>query len=137
MKYSLIFASMFLVASPVLANAKDGTVSAAEGWNNSAGFQTSYDKLTKSVIAELIEKKENGFYDGFDQHNAFTTNIGAQTTTIGAQTIFNDSELDNVFVTTTNCGEVSSITSVDSSGTNQSTTTGAACEITTTNANNN
>jgi cytidine deaminase len=124
-----------LFTLPVTANANDGESTASKNWNNSAAFQTSYDKLTKSVIAELIEKQDNGFYDGFDQYNTY--HIGAQTTTIGAQTIFNDSDLDHVFVTTTNCGETSSITSVESSGTNQSTATGATCEVTTSNANNN
>lgn len=127
MKYSFIVASILIFTLPAIATANDGSVSAAEGWNNSAGFQTSYDKLTKSIIAELIEKKENGFYDGFDQYNIY--NIGAQTTTIGAQTIFNDSELDNVFVTTVNCGETSSITSVDSSGTNSIEANDVTCTV--------
>ena len=137
MKYSPIIASIILFTLPAVAVAGDGTVSAAEGWNNSAGFQTSYDRLTKSINAELMAKKENGYYDGFNQHNTYITNIGAQTTTVGAQTIFQNSNLDNVFVTTTNCGEVSNITSVDTSGTNQSTSTGASCRVKTTNANNN
>ncbi len=137
MKYLTIVAPLLLITLPSLAAAKDGTVSAAAGWNNSAGFQTSYDILTKSIIAELIEKKENGYYDGFNQHNTFITNIGAQTTTIGAQTIFNGNQLDHIFVNTTNCGAVSSITSVETSGEHTSTSGETSCTVTTDNAYNN
>ena len=139
MKYSILILSALLLTISAVASAKDGSVSAAEGWNDSAGFQTSYDKLTKSVIAELIEKKENGFYDGFSQYNTY--NIGAQTTSIGAQTIFTESKLDNVFITTNNCGEIVSSTTTDSTSinknsTNTSTTNGAPCRVRVNNASN-
>ncbi|WP_340150133.1 hypothetical protein [uncultured Sneathiella sp.] len=129
MNYSLIFAIIISLTLPSLAAAKDGTVTAAEGWNNSAGFQTSYDILTKSIIAELIEKKENGFYDGFDQNNTFITNIGAQTNTIGAQTIFNGGTHGSVSVTTTNCGDTASIASSDSSGSNHIEAHDVTCTV--------
>ncbi|MDF2366454.1 hypothetical protein [Sneathiella sp.] len=141
MKYSFIAASILLFTLPAIATARDGTATAAANWNDSTHFQTSYDILTKSAIAELIEKKEGGFYDGWNQYNSYITNIGAQTTTIGSQTVFTDSNLDNVFVTPVNCGEIVSSTSVDSPATNEdstniSSTIGAPCQVQVNNASN-
>ncbi|MAL80042.1 MAG: hypothetical protein CMN55_13180 [Sneathiella sp.] len=134
-KITLAAAAIFL-ALPLLAQAKDGTVTAAVGWNNSAGFQTSYDISSKAAIADLIEKKENGYYDQWKRPINYNTYIGAQVTTIGAQTIFQDSNLDNVIVTTTNCGEVVSATSVKSADSNQINVTGSGCNVTTNNMSN-
>jgi len=136
MKYFIILFSLILFTLPSLAIAKDGTVTAAEGWSNSAGFQTSYDILTKSIIAELIEKKENGFYNGWNQNNSFITNIDSQSTTVGSQTIFNGSTLENVVVTTTNCGDSSNITSIDSEGSNSVTGSETTCAVENNNATN-
>ena len=136
MKKSIAMASLIFLSLPALAMARDGTMSAAAAWGNNAYFQSSYDIMTKAAIAELMAKKENGYYDGWDQNTTYITNIGAQTTTIGAQTIFQDSELSNVFVSTTSCGEITSVTTVDSSDQNTITANGASCEVKTKNAKN-
>lgn len=44
--------------------------------NRAWQFQTSADKANKSVVLDLIERKQGGFYDGFNTYN--TTNIGTQ-----------------------------------------------------------
>ena len=43
-------------------------------------FDTSADKANKAVVADLIEKKRGGYYDGFDSTTTVysTTNIGSQ-----------------------------------------------------------
>ena len=133
MKKITFAAALLLLALPVQAAAKDGTVTAAVGWNNSAGFQTSYDISVKAALADLIERKENGYYDQWERPASYTTYIGAQTTTIGAQTIFQNSNLDHVIVTTTNCGEVVSATSVQSANSTDIGVTGAGCNVTTNN----
>lgn len=126
-------AALLLLALPTQPQAKDGTVTAAVGWNNSAGFQTSYDISIKAALADLIEKKENGYYDQWKRPINYNSFIGAQTTTIGAQTLFQNSNLNNVIVTTTNCGEVVSSTSVNSSDSKETTVTGSGCNVTTNN----
>ena len=136
MSYFKVFIITIIISIPYIVAAKDGRTPASEAWNDSAGFQTSHDILTKSLIAELIEKKENGFYDGWNQNNTFITNIGTQNTNIGAQTIFNDSDLDDVFVATTNCGQPSIVSSADSSGTNKVSNAGVRCTVESTNASN-
>ncbi|MCF8468890.1 MAG: hypothetical protein K9G33_15930 [Sneathiella sp.] len=129
MKYSFLITPILFITVSTVAAARDGTVTAAEGWNNSAGFQTSYDILTKSVIAELIEKKENGFYDGYDQNNSYFTYIGAQSNAIGNQVIFNGSVESDVSVAPVNCGATTA-TAVNESGGNSETATGGTnCEM--------
>ncbi len=130
MKYSFIVASIFLVASPVLANAKDGTVSATEGWNNSAGFQTSYDKLVKLTTAEAIERKKGGFYDQWQQNNLYISN-----TSIGVQSNIETGDVGSLFVTETNCGPSVSQLPLDSGGTNDISVGDVGCIVGTNNAN--
>ncbi|MEX1034874.1 MAG: hypothetical protein WDZ54_02890 [Sneathiella sp.] len=129
MKYSILILSALLFIVSTTAAAKDGTVTTAEGWNNSAGFQTSYDILTKSVIAELIEKKENGFYDGWDQYHTHFTYIGPQSTAIGNQVFFNDAVGDGVHVTPINCGAATATTVNESGGDSETTTGDLTCYI--------
>lgn len=131
MKKFIITAILISLSLP--AAAKDGTVSAAVGWNNSAGFQTSYDSSVKGALADLIERGENGYYNQWDHPTIYNTYIGAQNTTIGAQTIFHNSRLKDVIITTTNCGEVVSGSSVKSAGTTTITAKGGGCTVTTNN----
>lgn len=48
--------------------------------NRSWQFDTSADKANKAAIADMIERKRGGYYDGFDTnvYNTNTTNIGTQ-----------------------------------------------------------
>lgn len=133
MNTRIIATAALLLILPLSAAAKDGTVSAAVGWNNSAGFQSSYDVSVKGATADLIERAESGYYDQWTQSAVYNTYIGAQTTTIGAQTVFQNSNLDHVIVTTTNCGEVVSATTTSSSGSTSITSTGGGCNVTTNN----
>ena len=126
-------AAALLLSLPLTAAARDGTVTAAVGWNNSAGFQSSYDVSVKGATADLIERGENGYYDQWDRPAVFNTYIGAQLTTIGAQTIFQNSHLNHVIVTTTNCGEVTSAAAIKSAGVGKINVTGGGCNVTTNN----
>ncbi|WP_372988420.1 hypothetical protein [Marinobacter sp.] len=58
------------------------TSSLANGYleNRSWQFQTSADKANKAFVLDIIEKKQGGFYDGFNVTNTnnITNNIGMQ-----------------------------------------------------------
>lgn len=43
-------------------------------------FQSSGDRANKAMVADMIERKKGGYYDGFDTvvYNTNTTNIGSQ-----------------------------------------------------------
>ncbi len=126
----IIIYSLLISIIPATSFSYEGSVSAAQGWSDSAGFPSTYEKLAKATVAEIIEKKKGGFYDQWVQNNLNITNL-----TIGAQTNFTDSELDNVFVTTTNCGETNAITSVNTPGSSSITGQSAPCTVRNSNAN--
>lgn len=48
------------------------------GENRSWQFDSSADKANKAVVADMIEKKRSGYYDGFVTNVYTTTNIGTQ-----------------------------------------------------------
>lgn len=129
MKYLFIISTIFLSICPTIVTAKDGSISAAEGWNNSAGFQTSYDKLVKLTTAEAIERQNGGYYDQWSQNNLYVSNV-----TIGAQTVFSESSLENVQINTGNCGAVGGLTNIESPGETRNTIDGAPCQVENSNA---
>lgn len=57
-----------VMTSPALAN---GLLE-----NRPWQFQTTADKANKSVVLDLIERKQGGYYDGFNTY--YETNIGTQ-----------------------------------------------------------
>lgn len=122
MKYLFLLASIIVFTSPFLALAKDGTVSASEGWNNSAGFQTSYDKAVKLTTAEAIERQNGGYYDQWQQNNSYITN-----TAIGAQTTVEAPALTSMTVTNSQCGHSIGQAPVDADGGNSVTTGNVRC----------
>ncbi|WP_373089914.1 hypothetical protein [Sneathiella sp.] len=99
MKYLILLTSIILLNLPLPVLAKDGLVSAAEGWNGNAGNQTSYDKLVKLSIAEAIERKQNGYYDQWQQSNLYITNYA-----IGQQLNIEADNLDGIAITNNQCG---------------------------------
>lgn len=68
----------FLVVGLVML----GQSAFANGFRESSSwqFETSSDKTNKAAIADVVERKKGGFYDGFDTNvtNYNTTNIGTQ-----------------------------------------------------------
>ncbi|WP_288900808.1 hypothetical protein [uncultured Sneathiella sp.] len=131
MKYSFIVTSILLFTLPVIAAAKDGTVTAAEGWNNSAGFQTSYDRLVKLTTSEAIERQNGGFYDQWQQYNFFITN-----SSIDTQTNITTGDVGGLNVTSTHCGHSVAQQPINTSGTNDISAGDVACIVGTKNATN-
>ena len=48
------------------------------GENRPWQFDTSATKANKAFVADMIERQEGGFFDGFDNNNYNTTNVGTQ-----------------------------------------------------------
>ncbi|RXV58883.1 hypothetical protein C6W92_16105 [Roseovarius sp. A46] len=65
---TLVCAMGVLLATPGLSNG----LFENRPWQ----FQTSADKANKAFVLDIIERKQGGFYDGFNTYN--TTNIGTQ-----------------------------------------------------------
>lgn len=129
MKYSFIVTSLLLFTLPVIAAAKDGTMTAAEGWNNSASFLTSYDKLAKLTTSEAIERQNGGFYDQWQQNNFYITN-----NSIDTQTNITTGDVGGLNVTSTHCGHSIAQQPINTSGTNDITAGDVACIVGTENA---
>lgn len=102
MKYLTTFLMVGLAVSTLSASVRSEPITASGGWNNSIGFQSAYEKAVKDNRADLIEKAENGFYDGFNTYNYYVTNSN-----VGAQTIISDSILIDSIAVATNCGSSS------------------------------
>ena len=72
----------FAVVVVALTASTGGVFANGLGENRSWQFNSSADKANKAFVADMIERKKGGFYDGFDNNfitsNYNTTNIGTQ-----------------------------------------------------------
>jgi hypothetical protein len=125
-----ILLPILLFTVPNDAFSFESRVTANQSWNDSAGFPSTYERLAKATIAEIIQKKRNGFYDSWDQVNNYYSS-----TAIGAQTVFTDSNLEHVQVNTTSCGQVSASSNHDTTSTAETYNNEAPCRIENQNAN--
>ncbi|MZR31024.1 hypothetical protein [Sneathiella litorea] len=131
MKHSFVITSILLFTLPAIAVAKDGTVTAAASWNNSAGFQTSYDKLVKLTTSEAVERQDGGYYDQWQQHNLYISN-----SSIDTQTNITTGDVRDLNVTSTHCGHSVAQQPINTSGENNITAGDVACIVGTENATN-
>ncbi len=113
MKKLIPLSIVLLTALSASNYAHSASVSAAEGWNNSAGWQSAYEKLVKDERADKIKKAKSGYYDGFETYNYYISS-----TTVGNLVTISDSTLDGVTVRNLNCGNVTSQNLLSGEGSN-------------------
>lgn len=108
----------------------ESRTSAGQNWSDGAGFPSTYERLAKATIADIIEKKKNGYYDTWNQVNNYYSS-----TAIGSQTVFNDSTLEEVQVNTTSCGQINASSNHSTTGTTETYESDIPCRIENQNAN--
>ena len=116
--------SILIFFIPITSYSFEGGVSATQSWNDSAGFPTTYERLAKTTIAEAIEKKRGGYYNGWDQTNYIFYN-----TAIGAQIVISESKLEDVQMSIANCGNSTAQTSLEATGNAVTDIKSGPCEI--------
>jgi|GEM_PF-3512765 len=124
MRIRTLVAPVALLLSVASFQASSEPISAAQGWNSSVGHLSAYEKSVALTRADLIEKAEGGFYDGFNSYYYSISSV-----TAGNIVTFNGEVGSGVEIISMNCGHVASIDALNTAGTQKANVEGDTCTL--------
>ncbi|MFT6558324.1 hypothetical protein [Sneathiella sp.] len=122
MKKLLLMPFLLIASHTWSMSALGETTSASEGWGNASSWRSAYEKAVLDARADMIEKAEGGYYDGFDTHNYYISSV-----TAGNIVTITGSTVTGTSIGQVNCGSVTAQNSLSGYDSNDNSVTGDGC----------